>query len=306
MNLLLTGAYSWTPEHLDRIKKVGYHVTFLQDERGQLNDDPEMFDAVVCNGLFQYHDITLFKNLKFIQLTSAGTDRVSLDHIINNGIKLYTARDVYSIPMSEWVVGKILEIYKSATDFYQAQQARKWEKNRNLIELGGKTAAIVGFGSVGTEVAKRLVAFGVSIIAVDVEQPRWGKVEWFKHYVPVSNISLALEQADMIILTLPLNNDTRQLINHEMLTVMKADSILVNVSRGEIVDETALISHLESGKFRGVALDVFEQEPLSANSPLWKFRNVLITPHNAFISDNIHKRFLNLVIKNLCEYYNNN
>src|SRR5690606_16220867 len=119
MKLLLTGAFKYSEEQLDSLKSLGYEILFIQDERVPLEVDVSDVDAVVCNGLFLYNDIKKFKNLKFIQLTSAGLDRVPLDYIKDQGIKIFNARGVYSVPMAEWVVLKILEIYKKSRKFYE-------------------------------------------------------------------------------------------------------------------------------------------------------------------------------------------
>ena len=166
MHLLLTGALNYSEEQLNKIKKLGYEIVYVQDERIPLQIDVSKIDAVVCNGLFLYNDIRKFNNLKFIQLTSAGLDKVPLDFINEQGIKLFNAKGVYSIPMAEWIVLKILEIYKKSRQFYVAQQNHKWEKHRDLLELTDKTAAIIGYGDVGYEVAKRLKAFDLYVIGV--------------------------------------------------------------------------------------------------------------------------------------------
>ena len=166
MKLLLTGAFKYSQEQLNMIQSLGYEVTFVQDERVPLDIDVSEFEAVVCNSLFLYNDITRFKNLEFIQLASAGLDRVPLEYIKEKGIKLFNAKGVYSVPMAEWVVLKILEIYKKSRKFDKNQDEHKWDKQRDLLELTDKTAAIIGFGSVGYEVAKRLKAFDVKVIGV--------------------------------------------------------------------------------------------------------------------------------------------
>ena len=295
MKLLLTGAFKYSQEQLNMIQSLGYEVTFVQDERVPLDIDVSEFEAVVCNSLFLYNDITRFKKLEFIQLTSAGLDRVPLDYLKEKGIKLFNAKGVYSIPMAEWVVLKILEIYKKSRVFYKNQELHKWEKQRDLLELTDKTAAIIGYGSVGTEIAKRLKAFGANVISVDRQVK---EDDYVDESILIDDLDAALEKSDVIILTLPLTAETKHLINEEKIKVMKDNAVLINVSRGGIIDETALIESLKEDKFLGVALDVFEEEPLN-ESPLWDFENVIITPHNSFVSDKVNERLFELMIKNL-------
>lgn len=299
MNLLLTGAYSFTPGQIESFQALGYKTLFVQDERVPLEIDTSTIDCVVCNNLFLYNKIEDFKSLKFIQLTSAGLDRVPLDYIKSHEIDLHNARGVYSIPMAEWALLKILEIYKDSLHFMQAQNNRKWLKERNIMELSGRTASVVGMGSVGKEVARRLKAFGVKVLGIDIFEIKEDYVDRFFH---INDIDKALSLSDIIVLTLPLTGQTRYLINKERLNNMRQDAVIINISRGAVIQETALIDALNTGKFRGVALDVFEQEPLESNSPLWSMKNVLISPHNSFISDKNNERLFRLMYDNLKNY----
>ena len=153
--LLLTGAFKYSQEQLNRLESLGYEMVFVQDERKALHINVSDIDAVVCNSLFLYNDIKEFKNLRAIQLTSAGLERVPLDYINEQGIRLFNARGVYSIPMAEWAILKILEIYKKSRIFYKNQEHING-KSKESIELTDKTAAIIGYGNVGMEIAKGL------------------------------------------------------------------------------------------------------------------------------------------------------
>lgn len=284
--LLLTGAFNYSQKQLNDLGHLGYKVIFVQDEREPLNIDVSEIDAVVCNSLFIYNDIKKFKSLKAIQLTSVGLDRVPLDYINEKGIQLFNAKDVYSIPMAEWAILKTLEIYKKSRVFYGNQIQHKWEKQRDLFELTGKKATIIGYGSVGKELAKRFKAFGVHIISVD----RKVKTdEYTDESFLIKDVDAALKKSDIIVLSLPLVDETKHLINETRINSMKDNALLINVSRGGIIDERVLIKSLKKNKFLGVALDVFEEEPLK-KSPLWDFENVIVTPHNSFISDQVKDR----------------
>lgn len=299
--LLLTGAFNYSQEQLNKLENLGYDITFVQDEKMSLDFDVSEIDAVVCNSLFFYNEISKFERLKVIQLTSAGLDRIPLYYINENGIKVFNARGVYSIPMAEWAVLKVLEIYKKSKFFYKNQDQRKWEKHRGLLELTDKTASIVGFGDVGSEVAKRLKAFGVNVIGVGRREI---KSEYLDGFILIEDINEALMKSDIVILTLPLTEETRSLINKDKISIMKDNAVLVNVARGGIIDEAELIDGLNEGKFLGVGLDVFEEEPLG-ESPLWDFENVIITPHNSFVSDKVNGRLFKLMLENL-EYIRKN
>ncbi|MEE1076860.1 MAG: NAD(P)-dependent oxidoreductase [Acutalibacteraceae bacterium] len=296
MNLLLTGAFNYSEQQLKTLEELGCSITFVQDEREELNIDCSKFDAVVCNGLFLYTPIEKFLNLKYIQATSVGLDRLPLDYIKSKDIVLKNARGVYSIPMAEWCISRILDVYKHSEFFFENQKNKKWEKHRGLIELYGKTATVVGAGDIGTETAKRLNAFGVDVIAVDIVKPT---AECYCSYFDISDIQKALSISDIVIITLPLTDETRNLFNTELLSHIKDGGILINMSRGGIIDEKALAIALENGKLGSAILDVFENEPLSADSSLWDIKNLLITPHNSFVSDRNSQRLFKIIYNNL-------
>ncbi len=296
MKLLLTGAMSYTEEQLNTLKSSGFDITFVQNELEPLGIDCSQFDAVVCNNLFKENPPERFTNLKAVQLTSAGFDRAPVGYFASKGISLFNAKGVYSIPMAEWVILKILEIYKHSADFYTQQRKKEWTKHRDLPELFGKTALIVGAGSVGTECAKRLHSFGVHTMGADIYNCAGEHIDDF---VPMDSLKEALPQADITVLTLPLTESTRGLFSQAFLSLMKDESVLVNVSRGAVIDEKALCEAVASGKFMGVALDVFEEEPLPLESPLWNMKGVIITPHNSFVSSGNNERLFRLILANL-------
>lgn len=294
--LLLTGAYSYSKEQLDKIEQLGWNITFVQNELEALDIDVREFDAVVCNNLFLYNNIKKFENLKIIQLTSAGTEKLPMDYVHKQKIEVFNAKNVYSIPMAEWAIMNILQLYKNAPGFYEKQKKRLWEKDRSLMELDGKNVVIIGYGDVGKEIAKRLKSFGVTIIALNRSKVKDANID---QWVPLGKIDSILGKADIVIVSLALTKETYHLIKQRQFYLMKKDSILVNLSRGDIICENDLINVLEHGWFRGVALDVFSQEPLNSQSPLWNYDRVIITPHNSFVSDRIKERLFTVIINNL-------
>lgn len=299
MNLLVTGAFSASQEQLNKLSSLGYTLHFQKDERGAAECDFAVIDAVICNGLFLYHDIDEFKNLKFIQLTSAGLDRVPLEKIKERKITLFNARGVYSVPMAEFAVAGVLNLYKHLNSFFDSQKAHDWKKDRELKELSGQVVSIIGCGSVGFQCAKRFKAFDTTIISVDIFNHCNNVYDEFCH---ISNIKSALKKSDIVILTLPLTDKTKGMFNKEMFSSFKDGATLVNISRGAIVDENALIDALETNKLGGAVLDVFENEPLEENSKLWDMKNVIVTPHNSFVSNKNSTRLFNLAYSNLEDF----
>lgn len=295
MNLLVTGAFACTESDLNQLRECGHEVIFMQQEKSPLPCDAAWVEGIIGNGIFLSHPIEQFANLRFIQLTSAGFDRVPMDYIKEHGIEIRNAGGVYSIPMAEFAICGVLQLYKQSRFFNKNQSENKWEKHRGLTELYGKQVCIVGCGSVGTECAKRFKAFGCSLVGVDIKPY---KNELYDSMLPLNSLDEALMQADVTVLTLPLTEDTRRLINEDRFTAMKHGAMLVNIARGAIIDTDALITALNT-HLGGAVLDVFEEEPLRESSPLWDMENVIITPHNSFISDKNNSRLRELVINNL-------
>ena len=294
MNLLVTGAFAWTEKEMNMLRELGHEVVFMQQEKSPLPCDAAWVEGIIGNGIFLSHPIEQFANLRFIQLTSAGFDRVPMDYVKEHGIEIHNARGVYSIPMAEFAICGVLQLYKQSRFFNKNQSENKWEKHRELLELYGKTVLIVGCGSVGTECAKRFSAFGCNVLGVDL-YPREDKN--YNKMVTLDLLDNAISDADIVVLTLPLTDETYHLFNDKRLKRLRKNAVLVNISRGAVIDTVALIESLP--KIGGAVLDVFEEEPLPLNSPLWNMNNVIITPHNSFVGDGNRNRLNNMIISNL-------
>ncbi len=294
MKLLITGAFALTAPFRQKLEAAGLEVTFHPQERQRVAC-PEQYEAVVCNGLFLYQPIEEFTALRIVQLTSAGLDRMPMDYAREHGIAVYNARGVYSVPMAEFALWGILTLYKQGRFFLENQQARRWEKHRGLLELRGKQVCVVGTGDVGTEIAKRLQAFGCHVTGVN-RTARENAA--FDSLLPLSGLLEAVKASDIVVLSIALTEETKAQTRRAIPTAMKPGSILVNLARGALVDPAALTAALET-KLLGAVLDVFEQEPLPQTSPLWSLENVLITPHNSFVGEANQKRLEAVLYQNL-------
>lgn len=293
MNLLVTGAWQQATDYLEELEKE-HEVIFMQWENKELPCEYEWVEGIIGNGIFLSHPIERFKNLRYIQLTSAGYDRVPMNYVEEHQIKIHNARGVYSIPMAEFAIAGVLQLYKQARFFSNNQKNHQWIKHRDLLELNGKKVCIVGCGSVGTECAKRFSAFGCHVVGIDL-YPR--EDEYYQEMLHLKMLDDVLSQMDIIVLTLPLTEETHYLMNDGRFKQLKEGAVLVNIARGAIVDTKALIKHLD--KLGGVVLDVFEEEPLSENSELWDREDVILTPHNSFVGGNNQKRLLEVIMENL-------
>ncbi len=294
--LLITGAWKFTDKEYNELKNAGYDICFMQNEKDELPCGAAQCEVVICNGLFLYHDIDKFANLKTIQVTSAGLDRLPMDKINSRGIKVFNARGVYSIPMAEYAVCGVLDIYKKSRFFYENQKKNEWVKNRENLEIFGKNVLIVGAGNVGTECAKRFSAFGANVRGVDLF-PR--EDAFYQEIVHLNKLGEELKNSDIVVLTLPLTKETHHLFNEETFAKMKNGAVLVNIARGGVVETNSLIKALNNKKLSAAVLDVFEEEPLKKDNPLWQMENVIITPHNSYEGDNNSKRLFNTIMNNL-------
>ena len=295
MKLLITGAWKATDEQLDTIQKLGHDIVLQPQEADPLACPAEDVEGVIGNGLFLHHPIEKFLKLRYIQLTSAGFDRVPMDYVKSHGIEIHNARGVYSIPMAEHAVAGVLTLYRRFHDFHDLQKERKWQKIRDLEELHNKTVVIVGCGNVGTECAKRFAAFGCHVIGVDIVVR---EDDNYQQMLPLKQLDDSLPTADIVILTLPLTDETRHLLDSRRLSLLKNHAIVVNIARGAVVEQSALSNELASNRLRAV-LDVFEEEPLSNDSVLWNLPNVVLTPHNSFIGDGDATRLADVIKQNL-------
>lgn len=295
MNLLVTGAWAGAKENIEKLEAMGHQVVFMQQEKDELPCDYEWVEGIIGNGVFLSHPIEMFTNLRYIQLTSAGFDRVPMDYVKEHGITINNARGVYSAPMAEYAVAGVLSLYKSQRFFAEKQKDHKWEKKRDLKELGGQKVCILGCGSVGTECARRFEAFKCMVWGIDT---RVREHENFFCVYHLDDVKEVLSKSDIVIITLPLTDETYHMFNDEMFDAMKPGAIIVNIARGALVNTEALIDALQN-KLGGAVLDVFEEEPLSENSPLWDMENVVITPHNSFVGSGNNRRMSNVIMKNL-------
>lgn len=293
MNLLITGAWTDAKKSFEEIEALGHTIAFLQQERDALPCDPAWVEGVVCNGLFLYHPMEQFSNLRFIQLTSAGYDRVDMDYVRAHNIEIHNAKGVYSIPMAEFAISGALQLYKQARFFYENQKAHRWEKHRGLLELWGKTVTVIGCGSVGTECARRFRAFGCQAIGLNRS---FRADEAFDEILPLDKLEEILPRTDVLILSVALTNETAYLMDRRRLSLLPGTAVVVNISRGAVLDGKALREMLLGGRLAGAVLDVFENEPLGADDPIWDAPNLIVTPHNSFVGEGNGKRLAAVIL----------
>ena len=302
VKLLYTGKDTNTDENMERIRKLGYNVITHKDEKIPLNEDELNCEVLVTIDALRNNPPEKFRNLKFIQARMVGTDTIDMGKLKEMGVVYCNAKGVYDIPISEFVIMRILEIGKRMRIYEKQKTERHWKKQFDLFELSGKKAAVIGTGGIGVEIAKRLSSFNVVISGFNRSEK---SARYFDNIYNIKNIKSEIQRFDIVIIAAPLDNITYHLFNDSMFELMKQNSILVNGGRGAIVEEAALITALKSGKLMGAAIDVFEREPLDKSSVLWELENFYYSPHNSFGSEENEGRMFNMVFKNLENYINN-
>ncbi len=295
MKLLLTGAYKWQEHQLSVFINAGWELLYIEREDQPFEFDISDIDAVICNWLFVNHSIEDFKNLKYIQLLSAGLDRVPLEYIKENNINLFNAHGVYSVPIAEYVLCGVLQLYKESMKLRENQEAHIWKKSRTIREIFGKRVCLIGAGSVGCEIAKKFSAFTDEVYGVDLFPT---ERLFMKEVFPISSINDEICKSDIVILTLPLTDETKGMFNIECFNKMKLNSVFVNVARGGLVVEKDLSVALDT-RLLGAVIDVFEIEPLPEESDLWNKSNLIISPHNSFVSENNDLRMWEVIQANM-------
>lgn len=295
--LLITGAWNYTSEQYEQLEQMGYKICFVQHEHESLPQEAYETEVIICNGLLQYHNIEKFQQLKAIQLTSAGYERVPMDYIKKNNIKISNAKDVYSKPMAEFALCGVLQLYKKSKFFAENQKNHLWVKHRGLQELNDKVVCIIGVGSVGSACARCFSAFDCNVIGV-ARNERTQK--HFDKVVSFNQLEDVLELADIIVISIPEKKETYHLLNKNRLMLLKNTAVVINIARGNVIDTEALIEVLP--KIGGAVLDVFEEEPLNKNSILWDYERVIITPHNSFVGEKNGERLYKLIKNNLLKW----
>lgn len=291
-------------ESMDRVRALGiepYYIDEFALGKNGVEYDGAHNDAEIIVGFnpFPNVDIDQFDNLKFIQLVSVGFNHVPKDKIESKGILLCNNVGTTRFPISEWVVTQLLNICKDTRRFYDMQKAKHWENYENILEVARKKVTFLGAGNIAVETARKLKAFDAETTALNINED---PVENMDRVVHIDRINEILPDSDIVISCLPATADTFHMMNAERLGLMKKGSILINISRGTVIDESALIPLVKAGKFRGVALDVFEKEPLPKESELWELPGVIVTPHNAIFSDLYYSRVFDMVYENLRRY----
>lgn len=234
------------------------------------------------------------RNLQWLQTFSAGVDSPFFVDLINRGVKLTTASGAAASPIAQTVVLYMLALSRDMRQWMRKQDRREWKQQR-WDELDGASLAVVGMGPIGEEVVRLALALNMNVEAVRRTPHGDEQCPVF----PLAQLDAVLARADWVVSALPLADGTRGIFSAGRFAAMRKGARFVNVGRGELVDEDALVAALRSGHLSGAALDVFSTEPLPEDSPLWGMENVIITPHNSATSTSTGARSERIFLDNL-------
>lgn len=234
-------------------------------------------------------------NLRWIQCLSAGVDHYDLDDLEERGIALTNSSGIHAEPIAEQVLCYLLMFERGIVQGTRQQARNAWERFEGG-ELRGKTVGIVGVGAIGTRVAEICSALGTTVLGTkrDTSERPAGVDELFA----ADDYHELLRRSDYVVLACPLTDETEGLLGGPEFRLMRSDTVLVNVARGGVVDEAALTRALQNRSIRGAALDVFDEEPLPADSPLWDLSNVVVTPHMAGSTPKKPQRWREILTQN--------
>ena len=262
----------------------------------------------------QDFDPALAPRLKWVQTTSAGVEAFVGGKLWNSEVPIVNASGVAAAPIAEHAIAMVLALRHRLPYLWERQKEHAWAwrdpRARSMGELAGLTLGVIGYGSIGREVGRLGKAFGMRLIATTIDASA-RRDTGFSLAVGDPEGALPevlggpelqedlLRQSDVVVVAVPSTPATRRLLGESAFGAMKPMAILVNVSRGSVVDEAALVRALREGRIGGAALDVFEKEPLPADSPLWELPNVLVSPHVAAESPGYWERLMSLLVENV-------
>lgn len=300
--LKIISTMSLKPEQLEQVKTV--RSDLIIEVKKQFTERDEQVEGLLTYGWdVTEQTLELYPNLKWIQAMAAGVDQLPLHAFAAKGIILTNVRGAHSIQMSEHVIWCILNLLRPGKAVMRQQEQKVWSAKLKIDEMYGKKVCIVGAGTIGTAVAEKCHAFGMTVWGISQSGRSY---PGFDRVGRLEEVEGFLKESDIVVALLPLTPQTHQFFNAECFSQMKDGVYFINVARGPVVDEKALVQALQTGKVQGAALDVFVTEPLSETSPFWTMDQVFLTPHIGGRSPRYTQRMLEVFLKNVRGYPNTN
>lgn len=243
------------------------------------------------------------KNLRWFHVFNAGTDLPVFQRLLASGVRITNSSGAAAAPIAQCAIAGMLLLGRGFPEWLDAQRRRAWESHdpeRPPADLAGQRMLVIGLGAIGNEIARLATAVGLEVTAIRRSPKRAG--DHARVVLPPAALQAALPTADWLALACPLTPETRRLIGERELALLPRGARILNIARGEVVDEAAMIAALRSGQLGGAYLDVFETEPLATDSPLWELPNVVVTPHNSGASSGNDARAASYFLRNLAAW----
>ena len=248
--------------------------------------------------------VSALYQLEWIHSITAGIDHLICPEIHKlNNVTITNAKGIYSSSLAEYVMTACSYFSKDIPRLIQNKIDKKWDRFC-VGELKGKTMGIIGYGDIGCAVARLANAYGMKVLALRKRPELSLDDHWIDRVYGIDGLSTIMSEADFLVVALALTKETRHFIKEKHFKVAKEGQIFINIARGAVVDEKALIKSLQTGKLGGAALDVFTVEPLPENSPIWNLDNVLLSPHNADMTNNFRHKSVEFFTENVKRFVN--
>jgi phosphoglycerate dehydrogenase-like enzyme len=314
VNLIVTTAVS--KECLQQITSVSPSIKltdvsglFEAETNGNLTAkkklDTILAETEVAYGIFFPPNLVIRSpNLKWVQVMLAGINRLLNDTgVLESPVIMTNIRGIHATHVGEFTLMLMLMFVKKAPFFLHLQQQKEWNLYTPTI-LHSKTVGIVGLGSIGREIARLAKSFGMKVIATRRSIKKVTRARYADRVLPSEQLPELLSQSDFVVITLPLIPETNKIFGEIELKAMKPSAYLINISRGGVIDEEALIRALNEGQIAGAGLDVFTTEPLPPDNRLWTLPNVILSSHISGMIEDYHEQCTELFCENLKRYLN--
>ncbi|WP_061016014.1 D-2-hydroxyacid dehydrogenase [Microbacterium sp. CCH5-D1] len=303
---------SWFDELAERMPQVAIHRL----APGETPDARVLAEVDLLHTSEWLPEAEDVPSLRLVQLDTSGVDHVRGSSLWTSGVPIATLGGIAPVPMAEYALMSILELAHRMPAIVQHRQGRVWPSNADRLasltprQLPGATVGIIGYGRIGREISRLATSFGMNVLGVSRSGTRAAAAEKFDtgrqsidddpaELFPIGRLHEVLRRSDYLVVVVPLTELTRGLIGAEELDLLPPGACVVNIARGGIVDEAALLERLRAGRIGGVAVDVFDEEPLGPESGWWTESGALVTPHVAGLAPQYHAQTLDLVVENL-------
>jgi len=278
---------AWTipAAHVEQLRTRFPHITFLHSTTRE-SDIALAADADVAFAIVLSREaVARARRLQWLHCSAHAVGHFPLADLAARGIIVTNSRGIQAVPIAEHVMACLLALARKLPETLRDQQERVWRPNTYVGDaspwlLAGRTIGVVGVGTLGEAIATRAKAFGMHVIGMR-RNPQRGAPTGFDEIVGPADRNRLLTAADVVVLAAPLTAETHRLLDPATIASMKRGAVVVNVARGQLIDEAALAEALEAGRLGGAVLDVFTIEPLAQDSPFWSMPNVVVTPHNS-------------------------